>query len=124
MQKEAPVPLMQKITEQKNNIFQLAGLVAAGIIALIALKTLKSPPPAAAGAGTPQLAYAGSFPALPAPSGGSSATATQAAIPAPPPRPPIQFPTANTEVRDKVAASVDQNPDVAARLVKSWLKDG
>jgi flagellar biosynthesis/type III secretory pathway M-ring protein FliF/YscJ len=34
------------------------------------------------------------------------------------------FPEANTEIRDKVVSTVSHNPDSAARLVKSWIKDG
>ena len=30
---------------------------------------------------------------------------------------------ADTQIRDRVVQTVDENPDAAARLVKSWLKD-
>ena len=50
-----------------------------------------------------------------------------AVVPAPraiPAAPKFVFPEANTEIRDKVVSTVAQNPDSAARLVKSWIKDG
>jgi flagellar M-ring protein FliF len=128
--KEPPASLTQTITENKNNIFQMVGLGAAIIIALVALRSLKTP--AGSGTtGTPQLAYAGGAPALSSGAAAQQAPAITFASAERPaiefaqaaPRAPIIFPTANTEVRDKVSQSVDQNPDVAARLVKSWLKD-
>jgi len=37
--------------------------------------------------------------------------------------PSYSFPIADTQIRDRVVQTVDENPDAAARLVKSWLKD-
>ena len=122
--KEEKVPLMQKLQDNKNSMFMTVGMVAAIVIALLALRSLKAP---ASMAGTPQqLAFAGSLPALPGQVQQAQSMPGQVQQPhfqPPPARPPIIFPSANTEVRDKVASSVDQNPDVAARLVKSWLKE-
>lgn len=118
---EPPVALMQKLQDNQRPMLMTVGMVLAFVIALLALKSLKATPAAPA-----QLAYAGAMPALTA--GASHQGAINVAAPREfvqqAPRAPINFPTANTEVRDKVIASVDQNPDVAARLVKSWLKDG
>ncbi len=122
MAKEIPVPLTQKLQDNTRPIMMTAGMVAAIIIALLALKSLKAP---VGMMPQQQLAYSGALPALTGqvqqpgmPAVQSHPTFAQA-----PPRAPIVFPSANTEVRDRVIASVDQNPDVAARLVKSWLKD-
>ncbi len=120
--KEEKVPLMQKLQDNKSSMFMTAGMVAAIAIALLALRALKAP----VGMPTQQLAYANPLPALPGqvqmqPS--VDGQPQQSRFVAAPPRAPIIFPSANTEVRDKVSQSVDQNPDVAARLVKSWLKD-
>ncbi|HEY0971851.1 MAG TPA: hypothetical protein VGE02_12855, partial [Gemmatimonadales bacterium] len=52
-------------------------------------------------------------------------TAAASALPAPPrpavlePRPP----TASQLMREQVVAGVEQNPDVAVRLVRTWMKD-
>ena len=119
--KEVPVPLMQKLQDNKSSMITSVGLVAAILIALLALRALKAPVQIA----PQQLAYANPLPALPGqvqqpPMDGQP---QQSRFVTAPPRAPIIFPSANTEVRDKVSASVDQNPDVAARLVKSWLKE-
>jgi hypothetical protein len=45
-------------------------------------------------------------------------------IPAVPPTPRYNFRPADTQVRDKVITTVDENPDNAARLVKAWIKEG
>jgi hypothetical protein len=98
------------------------------IIAMMALKGLKSGPSSApAGA----LALAGSGGALALGAGAAnpnmmvaeSAPAIAAAPPRPAP-PPITFPTADTQIRDKVISTVEQSPDAAARLLKTWIKEG
>ena len=118
---EPPVALMQKLQDNQRPMLMTVGMVLAFVIALLALKSLKTTPAAPA-----QLAYSGAMPALTAgtPHHGAMHAASPREFVQQAPRAPINFPTANTEVRDKVIASVDQNPDVAARLVKSWLKDG
>jgi len=121
--KEAPVPLMQKLQDNQRPMLMTVGMVAAIVIALLALRALKAPV-----AATQQLAYANAVPALPGHVQGAGTAQVEgqgaSRFVQPPARPPIIFPAANTEVRDKVSSTVDQNPDVAARLVKSWLKDG
>ena len=127
--KEAPKPLMQKITDNQKPMMQIAGLVAAVVIALLALRAMKSPAAVAVPGGPAQLAYATPLPALPgqtmpaAAVQGAPESAQQSRFVQAPPKAPIILPTANTEVRDKVASTVDGNPDMAARLVKSWLKE-
>ncbi len=119
--KEEVKPLMQKLQDNKSSMITTAGLIAAIVIALLALRALKSPAPT-----TQQLAYATPLPALPGQvqqPGAHVEGQPQSRFVQQPPRAPIVLPTANTEVRDKVASTVDQNPDVAARLVKSWLKE-
>jgi flagellar M-ring protein FliF len=122
------VPLMQKIQDNQRPMMMTLGMVAAIVIALLALRALKAPTPMM---DQQQLAYANALPALPGqvqqhgtPQQQMDAQNQQSRFVPAPPRAPIIFPSANTEVRDKVSATVDQNPDVAARLVKSWLKDG
>jgi flagellar biosynthesis/type III secretory pathway M-ring protein FliF/YscJ len=45
-------------------------------------------------------------------------------LPVAPPTPRYNFRPADTQVRDKVITTVDENPDNAARLVKAWIKEG
>ena len=59
--------------------------------------------------------------------GAGAPAQSMSVVPAPrviPASPKFVFPEANTEIRDKVVSTVSQNPDSAARLVKSWIKDG
>jgi len=71
-------------------------------------------PPLALGAGDAGASY---------PSGALSAGGASApAIPARP-APRISFKEADTQVRDRVVQTVEKDPDSAARLVKSWIKE-
>ena len=61
------------------------------------------------------------------PAGAPVQASAMSVVPAPraiPAAPKFVFPEANTEIRDKVVSTVSQNPDSAARLVKSWIKEG
>jgi flagellar biosynthesis/type III secretory pathway M-ring protein FliF/YscJ len=79
------------------------------VVAMLALKSLRAPLTAAAEqtGGQPTLAGAaagaagGEFPRM----------ASDRAIPA------------STQMRERVVASVEEQPDVAARLLKSWMKE-
>jgi flagellar biosynthesis/type III secretory pathway M-ring protein FliF/YscJ len=97
-------------------VLGLLGLVLMAVVALAALKSLKTPGSAlaparvAAGAGpsyVPQLSSGGDvMPQMPP---------RPAAIPA--------FGLNESVVKQRVVATVDQQPDQAARLVRSWLKE-
>jgi flagellar M-ring protein FliF len=90
-------------------------LVLAFIVALLALRPLR----AGTASRAPDRLAAAPAPAaaLPAP-----AAASPMQVPRPPAEPKFVFPEANTEIRDRVLATVSQNPDNAARLVKTWIK--
>jgi flagellar biosynthesis/type III secretory pathway M-ring protein FliF/YscJ len=91
------------------------------LIGVLTLNALRAPvaTPAAA------LASGGATPAGALPATASAATASRATVAAPrPPAPRIEFPEADTQVRDRVVQTVDKDPDAAARLVKSWIKEG
>jgi flagellar M-ring protein FliF len=82
------------------------GLVLIIVVALISLKSLKSAG-AAAGA-NPTIALKRAD--------GSTSPALNGGAPM-----PVMMPT-NT-MRDRVSSTIEQQPDVAARVVRAWLKD-
>ena len=101
----------EKMQPYERPALTVIGLLLAFGMGMMALRSLRTPPVKAASA-TLTLA-----PAEPAP----------ALVRAAPPRsadlPSYSFPIADTQIRDRVVQTVDENPDAAARLVKSWLKD-
>jgi len=86
------------------------GLLLAFAIAFVAIRSLRTAPVATMAA-TEALPAPAELPPLEAPA--------SAALPAPE---PITF--ASNPIRDRVATAVESHPDVAARLVRSWLKEG
>ncbi|MHB1298130.1 MAG: flagellar basal-body MS-ring/collar protein FliF [Gemmatimonadaceae bacterium] len=103
-----------------------AAVFAVLLVGVLTLRALRVPAQATAqaaitaGAGAAAAgAVAGGVPTLAA-----SPAAPTVTIPAPRPAPRIHFASADTQVRDRVVQTVEQNPDSAARLVKSWIKEG
>jgi flagellar biosynthesis/type III secretory pathway M-ring protein FliF/YscJ len=100
------------------------GLILAFALALLAMRAVRATP------STLRMMSASGAMAgvLRAPSQDFPAQMAQAApvaqIPGSPPPPRYNFRAADTQVRDKVIATVDDNPDNAARLVKAWIKEG
>jgi flagellar biosynthesis/type III secretory pathway M-ring protein FliF/YscJ len=80
---------------------------------MLALKSLRTPategatPALAGGTASPSLAAAQTS----APGGEFPRAAPERAIPA------------STQMRDRVAATVEEQPEVAARLLRSWMKE-
>lgn len=110
----APVPepktnVVTKIREYEKPVLNVLALALAFIVAMLALKSLRAPLTAAAEqtGGQPTLAAA----AAGAPGGELPRMAPDRAIPA------------STAMRERVVASVEDQPDVAARLLKSWMKE-
>ena len=110
----APAPetktnIITRVREYEKPVLNVMALALAFVIALMALKSLKAPITAATeeSAGQPALATApagasgGELPRIP----------QERAIPA------------STAMRERVVASVEEQPDVAARLLKSWMKE-
>ena len=115
-----PVPtLMERVSEHQQTLLGAFGLLLAFVVALMAIRAVKSVPALGAGQ-TPALAAAATNASLPA-----GSTGAQSAAPAPP-RPAVLEPRAPTNtalLRDQVLTGVDQSPDVAVRLVRSWMKE-
>jgi flagellar M-ring protein FliF len=109
---EAPkTDLVRVVQTAQRPLLGVLGLAMIVVIALLSLKSLK---PAAVGAG----AIAGGQQMMALPAGANSPMPT--AVPAP--MVPVVLPT-NT-MRDKVNSTIEQQPDVAARVVRAWLKEG
>jgi len=125
---EAPKPVFeaapvadigQRVQEFQRPVLTGVGLLLAFILALGAIRTLKTKGPMLAG-GQPQLALAGA--GAPAALPAHAHEPAHAQIRAPQPS-RFEFPEADTELRDKVSATVTKDPDGAARLLKSWIKE-
>jgi flagellar M-ring protein FliF len=116
-----PAGIGEMVERYQRPALNAAGIVAMLLIGVLTLNALRAPvaTPAAA------LASGGATPAGALPATASAATASRATVAAPrPPAPRIEFPEADTQVRDRVVQTVDKDPDAAARLVKSWIKEG
>jgi flagellar M-ring protein FliF len=122
----APLPVpdfASKVEQFQRPAVTAVALLMAFALALITMRSLKS-------RGTSSLALPGAIAVSSAnmlPAGAPAASSSMSVVPAPraiPAAPKFVFPEANTEIRDKVVSTVSQNPDSAARLVKSWIKDG
>ncbi len=113
-----PIPevdLGTRVQQLQRPVLTGVGLLLAFVLAMGAMRTLKTRGPMMAG-GQPQLAMAGVPVALPAP------VQQHAQLRAPQPS-RFEFPEADTELRDKVVATVSKDPDSAARLIKTWMKE-
>jgi flagellar M-ring protein FliF len=99
--------VLTKVREYEKPVLNVLALALAFVIALLALRSLRAPVEATAAAAQPALAAA---PAA-APGGELPRVIQERAIPAP------------VAMRERVVASVEEQPDVAARLLKSWMKE-
>lgn len=114
--------LVERVRQLQGTILTSLGLVLAFTLALLAMRSAARATP-----GTPRGAIAA--PPIagalrpPAPDAAAPVTPSVPATPIPAPPPRYNVHGAETQVRDKVIASVAENPDNAARLVKAWLKE-
>ena len=136
---DAPIPaptLIQKVQANQSLILNTAALVFAFVIGFLALKSMKvtgAPPAlAAAGGGGGMALPAGTMhAALPSPErfdiAALPAGASQEVLD--PSRlvsmtPELAAMQANQETKNRVVMTVDQQPEVAAKLVRAWMKEG
>ncbi len=109
-----PAPgLATRAQEYARPAITVVGIIFAFALALMAMRTLKG------GAGAPRELQ----PQLAAGSGAGPA-GPMLQIPSQSAAAKYVFRQADTDLRDRVVATVDQNPDAAARLVKAWVKEG
>jgi flagellar M-ring protein FliF len=111
----APEPVVKtnvltKVREYEKPALNVLALALAFAIALMALKSLRAPM-AAAGEQTTQQPVLAAAAAGGAPGGDMPRAIPERALPA------------STATRDRVVASVEGQPEVAARLLKSWMKE-
>ena len=109
---EAPkTDVMKVVQTAQRPVLGLIGLALIILVALMSLKSLKSSgAPAAVTAG----ATLGAFPRSDGMPSGPSVISAGPIV-------PVVLPT-NT-MRDKVHSTIEQQPDVAARVVRAWLKE-
>ncbi len=107
-QPETKPPVITRIREYEKPVLNVLALALAFVIALLALRSLRAPAQAAVEAGAAQEALA----AVPAGASGElPRTLPERAIPA------------STQMRERIVATVEDQPEVAARLLKSWMKE-
>jgi len=111
--------LAEQVQQVQRPVLTGAGLVLAFALALIAMRAVRAAPRAPLAITAP----AAVAEVLRATQQGTP-IAQMARAPQLPAAPRFTFRSADTEVRDKVIATVDENPDGAARLVKAWIKEG
>jgi flagellar M-ring protein FliF len=109
---EPPPTLISRVETYKQPVLNVMALVLAFVVGFLALRSLRAP----AGVGLPEsaLATGGTLPA-------AGAAPSTDALPRPVSADRQLSP--NHAMRDRVAASVDGQPDVAARLVRAWMKE-
>ncbi len=102
---EAPKrDIVQTVQDVQRPVVGLLGLALAFVVAFMSLKAMKRPE------------FAAQAPMMSLPR--TDVTAEHQYIPAP----AMVAPIANV-IRDRVAATIEQQPDVAARLVRAWVKE-
>ncbi len=133
----APTTLEQLRTVQRPALSAL-GIVLAFIIAMLTLRAATkttetvtalgaagAPNGYLAGAGAAdQAAFAAQYQQQFAGAPGALPGDGRAAAPAAAPRPAPMIVVPNNPMREQVLASVDQQPEVAAKLMRAWLRDG
>jgi flagellar M-ring protein FliF len=121
----APVPaptLIEKVQERQSLILNTGALVFAFVIGFLALRSIRQPAQKTAAAPTgaqtlPHASHAGhqplAFPSHPVADHSS----------APRMVPELAAMQANAETRTRVSATVEQQPEVAAKMVRAWMKE-
>jgi len=122
--------IASRVEQFQRPALSAIGLLLAFGLALIAMKSLKGATTGSQNASLPRAtAVAGALAAAPAPAPAPQVPVPQA-IPLPPPPPPppappkYHFQAADTEIRDRVIATVEHDADAAVRLAKAWIKEG
>jgi flagellar M-ring protein FliF len=114
---EVPVTMMETVRDNQSLIVRVGAVVLAFVLGFITLRATKSA--AVVNHGTESLPAAPSNPR-------SIGAAPAATSEPPPPRmlPEIAAMQANQETKNRVGATVSQQPEVAAKLVRAWMREG
>lgn len=118
---EPPASVATVIERYQQPALSAAGIVAALVLGILTLNALRG---ASTGAPAPALANRAPAAAALGAANGAALAPAPIVVPAPRPAPKIHFAEADTQVRDRVVQTVEKDPDAAARLVKSWIKEG
>jgi flagellar M-ring protein FliF len=106
--------VLRTVQQVQRPALGLAALALVVVIALTMMKSLKSAAP------SPQLAAATGA-TLGAGSAGVAQLPEQVAAPAPLPE-PIKMPT--NPLQQQIAATADAYPDVSAKILRNWIRNG
>jgi flagellar M-ring protein FliF len=101
--------ILTKVREYEKPVLNVIALALAFVIALLALRSLKTPMASDAAQSDRQPALMG------APAGAAGGELPRMA--------PERAIPASAVMRDRVVATVEDQPEVAARLLKSWMKE-
>lgn len=122
---DAPMDVGLMVERYQRPALNVVALLSMILLAFFTLSAVRGPATATAtaslSAGSMPLSLASGADAAPV----GALASTAAAVPAMPARAAqrMSFPEADTQVRDRVVQTVEKDPDSAARLVKSWIKD-
>jgi flagellar M-ring protein FliF len=119
---QEPVPtIIEKVQENQSLYLNAAALIFAFVIGFLALRSVKQTRVVSRSTALATTQHA---------SGPASMTSHQSAMPriedaplAPRMVPELAAMQANAETRTRVTATVDQQPEVAAKLVRAWMKE-
>jgi len=127
----APPTTLEQLQSVQRPALSALGILLAFVIALLTLRaagrTSETVTPLAAGAPAGYLAaQPAGAPAFPAPyaNAGLSAGHDSGQVIAPPPRPQPLIQVPNNPMREHALATVEQQPDMAAKVMRAWLRDG
>ncbi len=121
---EPPVSMMQTVRENQSVIIRVVAVLLAFILGLLTLRASRTTATSTVRR-EPDKLPAGAAPPSPAPRTGAVPLAAPEAAP-PPPR-MLPEPTAiqtSADARNRVGATVSQQPEVAARVARAWMREG
>ena len=107
---EVKTNIVTKVREYEKPVLNVLALALAFVIALLALRSLRAPVTAAADEAAARQPALASGPAD-APAAELPRVANDRALPA------------SVMMRDRIVATVEEQPEVAARLLRSWMKE-
>jgi flagellar biosynthesis/type III secretory pathway M-ring protein FliF/YscJ len=102
---------MDTVRENQSLIVRVVSVVLAFVLGLLMLRASKSQGAAGRGSGPAALTEGASAPALNADAGASRMV------------PELAGRQVNTDARHRVGLTVNQQPDVAAKLVRAWMRE-
>jgi flagellar M-ring protein FliF len=116
-----PSSPFQTVREYQSLIVRIAAVLFAFVLGLIALRASRPVPQAASSRSTESFSPPQATPRV---ASAPVSAAPPEAAPAPRMLPEIAAMQANSETKNRVGATVNQQPDVAAKLVRAWMREG